>query len=205
MPQNESTLAIDQDPEPFILNEGQRQALLRSARQAIEQTVTAEAGEAAEGFDAPLRQPAAVFVTLWQQEEGDPAAEESKRLRGCIGRLRPDFPLYRAVTNAAISAATRDPRFAPVESHELDSLIIEIAILSPLEQVNFLEEVVIGRDGLVIEAMGRRGLLLPKVATRLNWDREELLQNVCLKAGLPKDTWPETGQLYRFRTTVFHE
>ena len=92
-----------------------------------------------------------------------------------------------------------------MESHELDSLIIEIAILSPLEQVNFLEEVVIGRDGLVIEAMGRRGLLLPKVATRLNWDREELLQNVCLKAGLPKDTWPETGQLYRFRTTVFHE
>lgn len=202
---HESETTLNQNPGPITLSEEQQEALLRTARKAIAQAVTESVTTIDEEFDDQLQQPGAVFVTLWQRKQDAADSEGSNHLRGCIGRLQADFPLYLAVKNAAISAATRDPRFSPVRPDELDGLTIEIAILSPLETVNQLEEIVIGRDGLVIEAMGKRGLLLPKVASRMQWDRSEFLRNVCLKAGLPDNIWPENGQLYRFRTTVFQE
>jgi AmmeMemoRadiSam system protein A len=187
------------------LNEQQRQELLRLARQAITELVNNNRLAPKIGNDHTFDEHAAVFVTLWQPGSSNSKSEESKRLRGCIGRLQPDLPLDEAVKYAAISAATRDPRFVPVEPYELDGLTIEIAILSPLEEIASLDEIVIGRDGLVIEAQGRRGLLLPKVATRLNWNSEEFLCNVCLKAGLSEDIWPGNGKLYKFSTVVFHD
>lgn len=190
--------------ELYGLNDEQRGALLRIAREAIERTVTKTSGNMDDVSDPGLLQPAAVFVTLWKKIGESQAAEEGS-LRGCIGRLQPDYPLYLAVRSAAISAATRDPRFVPVRPEELDDLIIEIALLSPLEDVKDLREITIGHDGLVIESQGRRGLLLPKVATRMGWDRVEFLHNVCLKAGLPPDTWPASGTLQRFSTFVFQE
>jgi AmmeMemoRadiSam system protein A len=190
--------------ELYDLSKNQKSELLHLARQAIEDRVTHSPETPGGQVDDSLRQPAAVFVTLWQ-ETGDIENMDSKNLRGCIGRLQPDFPLHIAVRNAAVSAATRDPRFPPVAPEELDSLTIEVALLSPMEAVDDLQDIVIGRDGLVIEAYGRRGLLLPKVATRLNWDREEFLRNVCYKAGLAPDTWPANGTLYKFSTTVFQE
>lgn len=203
---------VNDKPEPeqnraeelFDLSEDQKNEILCLAREAIKDRVTRFPETAAGGIDEGLLQPAAVFVTLWQ-DTGDGDDADNRRLRGCIGRLQPDYPLYLAVRNAAVSAATRDPRFPPVAPEELDSLTIEVALLSPLEIVNDLHDIVIGRDGLVIEAYGRRGLLLPKVATRMGWGREEFLRNVCLKAGLPPDTWPAGGTLYKFSTTVFQE
>ena len=187
-----------------ILNEQQRQELLRLARQAISDKVTNKSGVPVVKDNQLFDENAAVFVTLWQPGSS-PAYEDGKRLRGCIGRLQPDLPLDAAVKYAAVCAATRDPRFVAVQPYEVDGLTIEIAILSPLEEINSLDDVVIGRDGLVIEAMGRRGLLLPKVATRLNWNKEEFLRNVCLKAGLPEDIWPGNGKLYKFSTEEFHD
>jgi AmmeMemoRadiSam system protein A len=192
------------DEELYDLSKDQKSEVLQLARQAIKNRVTQSPETTGGQVDESLRQPAAVFVTLWQ-ETGDIEDTDSKSLRGCIGRLQPDYPLYLAVRNAAVSAATRDPRFPPVAPEELESLTIEVALLSPLEIVNDLHDIVIGRDGLVIEAYGRRGLLLPKVATRMGWGREEFLRNVCLKAGLPPDTWPAGGTLYKFSTTVFQE
>lgn len=205
MPDLESETTFNHDPGAIVLNEDQQRILLRAARKAIEQAVSNSPTKIDEELDDQMQKPAAVFVTLWERRKGRSDSEETGRLRGCIGRIQADFPLHLAVKNAAINAATRDPRFAPVKDGELDDITIEIAILSPLEKIDTLEEIVIGRDGLVIEAMGRRGLLLPKVATRLDWDRAELLQNVCRKAGLPEDTWPDSGELYKFETIVCHE
>jgi AmmeMemoRadiSam system protein A len=204
MSNNKPESKKERDEELYDLSRDQKSEVLQLARQAIKNRVIQSSETPSGQIEENLSQPAAVFVTLWQ-ETGDSDEADAKRLRGCIGRLQPDYPLYLAVRNAAVSAATRDPRFPPVTPEELDSLTIEVALLSPLEVVNDLQDIVIGRDGLVIEAYGRRGLLLPKVATRLGWDREEFLRNVCYKAGLPPDTWPSTGTLYRFRTTVFQE
>ena len=204
---NEAAMSEQESKPPVlpVLNERERQELLQLARQAIAATVTNKAAAPETELDLQMQENAAVFVTLWQQEPPYSGSEGARLLRGCIGRLHPDLPLNLAVKNAAISAATRDPRFSPVQPDEVEGLIIEIAILSPLEEVDTLEDVVIGRDGLVIEAMNRRGLLLPKVATRLKWGRDDLLRNVCVKAGLPEDTWPGNGKLYKFSTTVFHD
>jgi AmmeMemoRadiSam system protein A len=204
MSNNKPESKKERDEELYDLSKDQKSEVLQLARQAIKNRVTQSPETTGGQVDESLRQPAAVFVTLWQ-ETGDIEDTDSKSLRGCIGRLQPDFPLYLAVRNAAVSAATRDPRFPPVAPEELEGLTIEIALLSPMEIVNDLQDIVIGRDGLVIEAYGRRGLLLPKVATRLGWDREEFLRNVCYKAGLPPDTWPSNGTLFKFSTTVFQE
>jgi AmmeMemoRadiSam system protein A len=105
----------------------------------------------------------------------------------------------------AVGAATRDPRFAPLTLAELDKVRIEIAILSPLRPIKDLQQVIVGQDGLLIEGLGRRGLLLPKVAVRMGWDRESFLEGVCSKAGLPPDCWPGACSLYAFTSLVFDE
>ncbi len=207
MDTQESKRTPDSDLQSLDLSEGQRLFLLGLARSAIDNAVSNRVPAVDEAFEDHLQQPAAVFVTLWQRELSASSSDDvqTKGLRGCIGRVHPDYPLYSAVQNAAVSAATRDPRFPAVQPGELDTLIIEISILSPLQEVKSLQEIVIGRDGLVIEANGRRGLLLPKVATRLNWGRAEFVQNVCRKAGVPHDIWPQNGRLHRFSTLEFHE
>lgn len=171
--------------------------LLRLARDTITASVSGCEPVTVIGDDRVFRRPSAVFVTLWKRIPGE---EPTAALRGCIGQVKPQFELGHAVRFAALGAALRDPRFPPVQIDELPHILIEIAILSPLMPVLALEEVIIGRDGLVIEDGPYRGLLLPKVAPRLGWSREQLLQHVCLKAGLAETAWPERGRLFRFQT-----
>jgi AmmeMemoRadiSam system protein A len=195
----------DQDSDIPELNAQERRELLHLARAAITEAVNNNPAASGEKLEQLEQKRAAVFVTLWQPLPAKSGSGDGKQLRGCIGRLQPDLPLAHAVRSAAISAATHDPRFLPVQAKEIDNLIIEISILSPLKEVTALDEILIGQDGLVIEAMGRRGLLLPKVATRLGWSRKEFIQNLCQKAGLPEDIWPSNGRLYKFSTVEFHD
>lgn len=148
-----------------------------------------------------------IFVTLWQTQGMTSTAVtmEEPALRGCIGHLQSELPLELLVQQVAIAAATRDPRFPPLSVAELKTTSIEIAILSPLRLVTDLRQVKIGLDGLMIEGLGKRGLLLPKVAVRMGWDRAAFLDNVCRKAGLPLNCWPKACQLYAFTTVVFDE
>lgn len=135
----------------------------------------------------------------------------TKTLRGCIGFPRAYGALKDSVVDAAISAATEDPRFVPVSHHELDELVFEVSILSepqPLEksQKSRLNGIKIGRDGLIIEYGFYSGLLLPIVAVEEKWDKLKFLEEVCLKAGLPKDYWKQPNvNLYKFETQVFKE
>ena len=149
-----------------------------------------------------LLEPAAVFVTLRTSAvdtngEGD--------LRGCVGQVQARLPLCEAVQDAAIQAATADPRFPPVRESELDKLRIEISILSPMTLVKDLDEVEIGRHGLLIDGMGRRGLLLPSVAEQYNWDAQAFLRGLCMKAGLPDGVWPGEATLQSFTVAHFSE
>ncbi len=191
---------------PFI-DDTQGKELLRLARSTIEQYL--EDGNILDyqSNRPPTPNIAGVFITLWSRppaKSGKSSAGNSL-LRGCIGQLKSNLPLVKQVQEAAVGAAARDPRFPPLTLAELESIRIELALLSPLRIVKELREIIIGEDGLLLEGAGKRGLLLPKVAVRLGWDRESFLQGVCDKAGLPQSCWPGTCVLSAFTTQVFDE
>jgi len=111
-------------------------------------------------------------------------------LRGCIGRMAPaGSPLAEVIVEMARAAALQDSRFMPVEPNELDRITVEVSVLSPLRRVDSPDEVTPGIHGILISGYGRRGVLLPQVATEYGWDREEFLSETCLKAGLPRNAW----------------
>ena len=147
-----------------------------------------------------------VFVTL-----NYVTTSRKEYLRGCIGFPLPEKPLYQGVVEAAIAAATEDPRFPPLDMQELDNIIFEISVLAPPEQItvspaNYGKEIQIGRDGLILHWRFGSGLLLPQVPVELKWDVEEYLANICYKAGAPPDVWLDANsKLYKFQATVFKE
>lgn len=136
-----------------------------------------------------------VFVTLRLGGE----------LRGCIGQVRADTPLYQAVREKAIEAATGDPRFPSLQEPELGDLSYEISILSPLDRIVSEREVEVGKHGVAVRRGDQRAVLLPKVATDRDWKRETLLENLFVKAGLPADGWKDPAGLYRFTTIEIEE
>jgi len=145
-----------------------------------------------------------VFVTLNRYPDHS--------LRGCIGYPEPQFPLIEALTDAAKSASTRDPRFPPVNIKELDKIVIEVSILTPPELIkakkpsDYLNQIKIGRDGLIIEKGLNRGLLLPQVPVEWKWEVRDFLSQTCLKAGLLADCWfDKETKVYKFSAEIFTE
>ncbi|HVE71508.1 MAG TPA: AmmeMemoRadiSam system protein A [Thermoanaerobaculia bacterium] len=181
-----------------MLDPQQRQTLLSIARRSIEAVLDGRRPELDPSqLDEVLRRPSGAFVTL-HTNRGD--------LRGCIGSIEAVAPLSNAVASNAINAAFRDPRFHPVQREELASLQIEISVMSPIECVSSIEEIEVGRDGLIISRGSRAGLLLPQVATEYGWDRETFLAQTCVKAGLPPDSWRSPDiRIERFSAEVFGE
>jgi len=169
--------------------------LLRIARQAIEQC-TLGRRPPAPGEPPPesLSARCGAFVTLRRAE----------LLRGCIGHIEASTSLCQTVRECAAAAALRDPRFEPVTPLELADLHIEISVLSALTDVR-PEEVEVGCHGLLISRGLHRGLLLPQVATQWHWDREQLLEQTCIKAGLPPDAWRHGARIQAFTAEVFAE
>ncbi len=149
------------------------------------------------GPDSPLHEERGVFVTLSTLPGG--------RLRGCIGSIVGDQPLAEGVVRNAVAAATRDPRFPPVGPAEYGSLHIEISVLTPLQPVESYEEIVIGRDGIIMEKGGRRSVFLPKVAPEQGWDLATTLTQLSLKAGLGPDDWRSGATFRIFQAQVFEE
>ena len=115
-------------------------------------------------------------------------------LRGCIGYLKSDMSLYDTVCEAAKQAALNDPRFYPLQYEELESVTLEISVLSTFSTIVSYDEIQIGVHGLVLDDSGYRGVLLPQVAVEQNYDVNSFLSALCEKAGLPADTW-ETEML----------
>ncbi len=134
-----------------------------------------------------------VFVTL----------KKDGQLRGCIGTVAPHAELCKLVIENSYNAAFRDPRFQPLSREELDRISIEISILTEPVEVHSIDEIVIGRDGLIVVMDGQTGLLLPQVPVEQGWNREEFLVWVCRKAHLPDDAWRHGARLYRFQAIVF--
>lgn len=178
------------------LADDEKRELLRIARATLREHLDTGRIPPGKPHRASLLAPAAVFVSLHRDHA----------LRGCIGLVEARTPLYRAVQEMAVSAATRDPRFPPLTEEELDDVELEISVLSHARAVRGPEELVIGKDGLVVEAFGRRGLLLPQVAALAGWDAATLLARTCVKAGVPADTWRRAdARLTAFEAQVFSD
>jgi AmmeMemoRadiSam system protein A len=187
-----------------MLTEAESRQLLRIARKSIEERLKnnrrydARLDSEFSGFTPEMESPCGAFVTLEKHED----------LRGCIGLIEGERPLYEAIQEMAVSAAIYDPRFPPVMLSELPELHLEISVLTPLKEIESLKEVEIGKHGVYITKGMNRGLLLPQVATDHNWGLEEFLRNTCYKAGLNPDAWkrhrrdPEM-HIYIFSAQIF--
>ena len=170
-----------------------RRTLLALARRALVAAVVKAPVPAQSGSGA-RDQVAGAFVTLRLAGE----------LRGCIGQIEPG-PLADVIVHCAGAAALEDPRFPPVAEDELSRIDIELSVLGPLTRLVSPSDLEPGRHGLVIESDGRRGLLLPQVATEWGWTRDEFLRHTCLKAGLADDAWRQGAQLFTFEAEIFGE
>lgn len=127
-------------------------------------------------------------------------------LRGCIGYIEAYKPLLETIQEMAVAAAFNDPRFPELTAEEYKNIEVEISILSPIEEVTDINEIVVGRDGLIVSKSVYRGLLLPQVATENGWDRDQFISYTCMKAGLPADTWKnEEIKIEKFSAEVFNE
>jgi hypothetical protein len=173
----------------------ERQELMTLAKRAVDAAARGQDFEPPQPSAKLLAEPGAAFVTL----------KKRGQLRGCIGHVIARVPLYRCVADVARSAAIHDTRFSPVTPDELPELSFEISVLTAPEPIR-PEDVVVGRDGLIMSRGGRSGLLLPQVPVEWGWEREEFLEHTCRKAGLPVGCWkdPETT-IQAFRAIVWGE
>ena len=149
---------------------------------------------------------AGVFVTLNYLTRS-----KEEHLRGCIGFPLPEKRLHQSVVEAAIAAATEDPRFPPVDRQELEGITFEVSVLTPPEEIkskpaDYKKEIKIRRDGLILRWRYGSGLLLPQVPVELKWNVDEYLANICYKAGAQAEAWLDpASRLYRFQAIVFKE
>jgi hypothetical protein len=192
-----SVAFLKTEEENFLaMGEEEKRELIEIARKSIEEAVTGKKLSPLTPENPKLESKRGVFVTL----------KEGGVLRGCIGYITGVKPLFLATRDAAISAALEDPRFPPVTKEELPHIEIEISVLSPLKRVKSIEEIEVGKHGILIKKGFFQGLLLPQVATENNWDRMTFLAHTCMKAGLPPDCWkdPDT-EIYVFTAEIFEE
>lgn len=182
--------------QPPELGEAQRRELLGLARATIADYLQSGHISDYQTADPALARRSGVFVTL----------KENGELRGCIGQLRADRPLYRAVQEMAVAAATADPRFPALTGEELERIRIEISILSPMRRISDPGQIEIGTHGLLISKYGHQGVFLPQVPVEQGWtSREQYLDQLCLKAGLTAGCWRENAALYTFTALVIAE
>jgi uncharacterized protein len=192
---------------PFELSDEEGKFLVKLARNTV-QTFLQKRKRLTPPKETPqkLYEKCGVFVTISTLHGGE------KELRGCIGYPLPQSPLVEAVIDSAISASTEDPRFPSMTPDEFDKVVFEVSVLTPPEQVyvdnpkEYIKQIKVGQDGLIIEKGYNRGLLLPQVPVEWQWGEEEFLCQCCMKAGLPPDSWLTKGtKIFKFTAIIFEE
>ena len=182
---------------PFSLSDRDKSELLALARKSVEQAVgQRKQYEPGATASEALNQDRGAFVTL----------REAGELRGCIGYTSATKPLYLTVRDTATLAALRDPRFPAVSASELPQLEYEISVLSPLRRVMDVQQIQVGRDGLVMKNGEHEGLFLPQVPVEQKWGLQKYLEETCGKAGMGPNCWkdPDTD-IFKFTAVVFGE
>ncbi len=178
-----------------LLSKDQQKFLLDLARRAIEHHLKTGKPLNIKIKDEALQEKRGAFVTL----------KVDNQLRGCIGYPLPYKSLYETIMDVAVSAATQDYRFQPLGQEELSKTTIEISVLSLPEPIKDVQEIELGKHGIIVSKGPFKGLLLPQVPVEWNWDLETYLGHGCLKAGLAEDEWKKGALIEIFSAQVFSE
>mgnify|MGYP001335285265 CR=1 FL=1 len=176
------------------ISDSDKKYLLRFARSTVEEYLKAGALPLAEHLSPNINLKRGAFVTL----------RKSQELRGCVGRMLGDMPLYKVIGTMAIEAAFNDNRFTPVKQEELQNIEFEISVLTPVKKIKNADAIVLGRDGVIVRKNNLQAVYLPQVATETGWGKEEFLDQLCLKAGLKPGDWKD-AELFVFQAEVFSE
>lgn len=180
-----------------MLNKQEQDEILKLARNTIEQYVTKSIIPRFNSADPVFNQTGGAFVTI----------HNNGQLRGCIGTIESNEPIYKTVEEMAIESATQDPRFEPVNEAELKDIDVEVSILSPKRRVSGIDEIELGKHGVIVKKGFAAGVFLPQVAGETGWSKKEFMEHLCEgKAGLSKDAYldPKT-EIYVFEAQVFGE
>jgi len=184
------------------ISENDGKILVKMARTVVTKYLTDNTKILDHDFKEKFSFNAGVFVTI----------NDKSGLRGCIGYPLAVKKLSDALTDAAISASTDDPRFPSIRQNELNDLVFEVTILSETEEISaslsdeIIQEIKIGRDGLIIEKNFQSGLLLPQVPVEYNWNVVDFLNHTCHKAGLPNGSWKDKDtKISKFQGIIFRE
>jgi AmmeMemoRadiSam system protein B/AmmeMemoRadiSam system protein A len=173
----------------------QKETLLHFARKSLQMYLGSETLPLFRDTDPVFYSNCGAFVTLKKQGN----------LRGCIGHLESDTKMYRIVGKMAISAATKDPRFSPLEARDLNDVHIEISLLTPYRPVASFNDIVVGQHGVLLKKFGQYAVFLPQVATEQGWDRNQMLDHLCRKAGFDESCWRKNASFEVFEAMVFEE
>jgi AmmeMemoRadiSam system protein A len=177
------------------LSEAERRTIVELARQAVREAVCHNRAVEPIPEVGVFERRCGAFVTL----------HVKGKLHGCIGMIEPRASLGETIVKCAIGAALEDPRFSPMRPEEAEEAEVEVSLLSPVERIQ-VEEIEVGKQGLLVENGPRRGLLLPQVAVEHQLDREAFLRETCHKAGLAGDAWKDPAtKIYGFTCEVIRE
>ncbi len=178
----------------FTLTDEDKDFLKQIAHDAIRAKLDDKIFEVPKSLNEELEIQKGLFVTL----------TINGRLRGCIGRIKGDLPLTEGVAEMAVAAAFEDPRFRELNEYDFEKLDYEISVLSSLERVDDFNTIEVGVHGLLIKMDINSGLLLPQVASDNEWTATQFLEQTCLKAGLPKNSYQNKFcEIYKFSALVF--
>jgi len=177
--------------------------LIDIARKSVLASFSGKKPRLTNGLKSEFSEPSGTFVTL----------KLNDNLRGCIGFTEAIYPLYEAIINAAQAAATSDPRFPPLSKKEFENVSIEVSVLTKPRAIHvrnpedYISQITVGKDGLFVKGTFHSGLLLPQVASEYGWDSKTFLDQTCVKAGLPADSWMDFNEcrVYKFQSMVFSE
>lgn len=192
---------------PFTLTPDEGAFLVKLARKAVEENLKdGRIISPPQNVSPKLQERSGVFVTI------NTVKGRKRDLRGCIGFPYPTYPLIRAVIEAAVESAVRDPRFPPMKPQELDHVVFEVSVLTPPQLITvaspqeYPSKIEVGVDGLIVESGLYKGLLLPQVPVEWEWDVEEFLCQCCMKAGLSPDCWVLKGtKIYKYSSIIAQE
>ena len=180
--------------DSYLLTSSDKKTLLNHARKTLEQYFSTQSFPLPRQINPMLKIKRGCFVTL--KKDGE--------LRGCIGRMTADVPLCTIVGTMALQAAFNDTRFTSLKQDELPQIEIEISVLTPFKQIKSADNIVLGRDGVIVRKSGRQAVFLPQVASETGWSKEEFLNQLCYKAGLNSGDW-KNAELFTFQADVFSE